>query len=143
MIETSKRGKDLYLNQEQLRKINKGINLEDGGSILPFLPLLLPMLKPVLKSITGGGCDDCEMKRRVDLLEASGFFSDLGSKVKTYLKRTGRDLGEKAVDSLTKKARDLAPRAIEFAEKEAKKAAEKGITAAEKRARTLLSRVGS
>ena len=163
MISHSTQGKDIYLNQAQLRRMNKGMDLE--GGFLPFLPMLLPFLGPVLKAITGGGCQDCEMEERMKMLEASGFFSDFGQKIKKFLgqvgtkaKKVAKQVGNEGVDFLTKNARDLTPKALDFLEKEARALADRGISsvnketrsladrainAAERKARSLLEKLGS
>jgi len=161
MISHSSQGKDIYLNQAQLRKINKSME----GGFLPFLPMLLPFLGPVIKAISGGGCEECEMEKRMKMLEASGFFSDFGQKIKKFLgqvgtkaKKVAKQVGNEGVDFLTKNARDLTPKALDFLEKEARALANKGISsvnketrsladrainAAERKARSLLEKLGS
>ena len=160
MISHSPQGKDLYLNQTQIREINDGEMF--GGA---HMNMMLPMMGPMMNAVIGGGCSSCEMKHRMELLEASGLFRDFGSMIKKSLekfkkgsRKALKNTGEKVVSALAEKARELTPKAIKFLKDEAQSLADMAIEAAnkeatdfstqtidavEKKARKLLEKLGS
>jgi len=160
MIAYSPQGKDIYLNQAQLREINDG-EMEGGSR----MDMMMPMIGPMIKAISGGGCSSCELKQRMELLEASGLFRDFGSMIKKSLekfkkgsRKALKNTGEKVVSALAEKARELTPKAIKFLKDEAQSLADMAIEAAdkeatdfstqaidavEKKARSLLEKLGS